>query len=311
MSQWLWIKRSLVAGFLVTVAYFFAVTLLTHLEATEGVGLTPDLFSGLSVVFFALAVMLSALLWRSILNRCAGAVVLKRLDSVEVYTAAWLLKYLPGKAWSYAYRATVARRRGIELATLVNSFTLETLFLLLASTVPAIPVVLVVALTDSSINLQMLTPLLLVLPALVLLHQPTTEKLTRLLYRLLRQPKPAGTARVPKRFLIRIQAGYLFPRILNGIGFVLITHSLYGTTPDMWVPLVAFYMIAGILGSLAFFAPSGLGVREGVLVALSIHYFNVEQAALLAVVTRIYTLFADLLLAAALLSLRAQTWSRP
>lgn len=308
MIQWHWMTRALAAVFLLTVAYFFTVTLVEHIQATKGAGLAPNLYTALSVAYFALAVVVSALLWRSILNRSAKAIVLNRIDSVDVYIAAWLLKYLPGKAWSYAYRAAVARRRGIELATLINSFTLETLFLLLASTVPAIPIVLGVALTDPGIKLQMLTPLLLLLPALILLHQPTAEKLTGMLYRLLRQPKPTGTARVEKGFMVGMQAAYLGPRVLNGIAFILITHSLYGVTLDMWVPLVAFYMLAGILGSLAFFTPSGIGVREGVLVALSMHYFSLEEAATLAVVTRIYTLFADLLLAALLLLLRARNW---
>jgi hypothetical protein len=310
MSKWRWVRRTLAAVFLAAVGYFFAVTLAGHLKATEGAGLAPDPLTAISVACFALAVIVSALLWRSILNRSARGEVLGRLDSIEVYIAAWLLKYLPGKAWSYAYRTAVARSRGIEFMTLVNSFALETLFLLLASTVPAMPVVLGIALTDSAISIQMLTPLLLLLPVLALLHRPTMERLTRLLYRLLRQPEPAETTRMSRRFLVRVQAGYLLPRILNGVAFVLIAHSLFGVTLEMWIPLVAFYMLAGILGSLAFFAPSGIGVREGVLVALSIHYFSLEQAALLAVVTRIYTLFADLLLAAIVVSCRARRWMK-
>ncbi|WP_181918983.1 lysylphosphatidylglycerol synthase domain-containing protein [Wenzhouxiangella sediminis] len=308
MRAWRWIRRSLTAVSLGAVGYFFAIALAEHLQATEGACLTPDPLTAVAVACFALAVAVSALLWRSILNRSARAESLGRLDAVEVYIAAWLLKYLPGKAWSYAYRAATARARGIELATLLNSFALETLFLLLASTVPAIPIVLAVALTDSAISIQMLSPLLLLLPVLALLHRPTTERLTEFLYRFLRQPKPPKSARMSGRFLAKMQAGYLVPRVLNGVAFVLITHSLYGVTVDMWAPLVAFYMLAGILGSLAFFAPSGIGVREGVLVGLCIHYFNLEQAALLAIITRIYNLLADLALAAVLVSCRARRW---
>ena len=64
----------------------------------------------------------------------------------------------------------------------------------------------------------------------------------------------------------------------------------------MYVAIASSYILASIVGLLAFFVPSGIGVREAVIVLTLSTYFGVEQAIVLAVVARLYTTIADGLL---------------
>jgi uncharacterized membrane protein YbhN (UPF0104 family) len=59
----------------------------------------------------------------------------------------------------------------------------------------------------------------------------------------------------------------------------------------------AAYVAAAVLGYVAVFAPSGLGVREGLLVLLLQRYMSAGEAAFLAVASRLVAVAAELLLA--------------
>ncbi len=90
------------------------------------------------------------------------------------------------------------------------------------------------------------------------------------------------------------QAGYLIPRLLNGIGFVFIVGSLVPVDSSMYIGLAATYILASIVGLLAVFVPGGLGVREAVIVAFLSVYIPVEQAIVIALITRVYATISDL-----------------
>ena len=64
----------------------------------------------------------------------------------------------------------------------------------------------------------------------------------------------------------------------------------------MYVGVASAYVLASVVGLLALFVPSGIGVREAVLVLTLSPYFGVEQAIVLAILARLYTTIADGLL---------------
>lgn len=87
------------------------------------------------------------------------------------------------------------------------------------------------------------------------------------------------------------------PRVLIGAGFVFIAMSVVDVDPSMYLGLGATYILAGIIGILALFVPSGIGVREGVIILFASAYFPVETATLIALLARFYATVADVILA--------------
>ncbi|GAG26533.1 unnamed protein product, partial [marine sediment metagenome] len=59
--------------------------------------------------------------------------------------------------------------------------------------------------------------------------------------------------------------------------------------------LIGGYNLAGVLGIVAFFAPAGLGVREGVLVGFLAPVVASPVAASLVVLARVAAILADIL----------------
>ena len=53
---------------------------------------------------------------------------------------------------------------------------------------------------------------------------------------------------------------FIGPRIVNGVGFVLLASAVADITPEYWLPFAAAYALAGAIGILAILVPSGLGV---------------------------------------------------
>jgi hypothetical protein len=90
--------------------------------------------------------------------------------------------------------------------------------------------------------------------------------------------------------------GYVLTNFLFGVAFVLIVLSL---SDIAWadVPLlIGAYNLAGVLGIVAFFAPAGLGVKEGVLVGFLASVVGEPVAASLAILARLLFVLADVML---------------
>ena len=98
------------------------------------------------------------------------------------------------------------------------------------------------------------------------------------------------------------------PRLLNGAGFVLVAAAIAPVTPDDWALLGAIYVVAGAIGILAVFVPSGLGVREGVIVVLASPIIGASAAIFAAILARLIATAADALVA---LVAALVLWKRP
>lgn len=87
--------------------------------------------------------------------------------------------------------------------------------------------------------------------------------------------------------------GYLLTNFLLSVAFVLVVLSLSDIDWADVPLLVGGYNLAGVLGIVAFFAPAGLGVKEGVLVGFLTPVVGGPVAATLAVLVRLMTVAAD------------------
>ena len=52
----------------------------------------------------------------------------------------------------------------------------------------------------------------------------------------------------------------------------------------MWLPFAAAYVLAGAIGILAIFVPSGIGVREAIIVLVLSQYIPVAQAIVISLI---------------------------
>lgn len=286
------IRASLPLAVVAVVAYFFAVSLQRNWHNLDGVSLRPNAYTVLAVFFLVLAVVVSGLLWGKILEHISDRTV-HVSDAVRIHCASWLLKYVPGQAGSILNKLAWGKKHHFSKKTILNSFIYENVLMVLAGALLSLPVVLIFQEQIGS-NVSLFLPVLVIVPMLVVTYKSVFYRLFNFLFRIIKRKPFAESDFLSTPKLLRLLIGYLLPRIFNGIGFALIALSFTVVEPSMYIGLGASYILAGIVGMLAVFVPSGLGVREAVIVLFASQYFGTEQAIVLALLARFYATIADI-----------------
>lgn len=307
-----WAKRAIRWGITVlilgVVAYFFAVALWDNWDRIAAEHLAFDWLWILATVLFAVAVPVTGLLWGRmvrLLDRDPEGRV-TRTEAIVVQCASWLLKYIPGQVGSVVNKVVWAGKKGVSRSLVIITFVYENVFLQIASLVPSV-VILLASLGPQIFGdnaTLLLLPLLVLIPMGVISYKPIFHRLVNIpARRVLKQEVPADYFLTSWQSL-RFSVEFLGPRILNGIGFVLLAGTVADITPAEWLPFAAAYVLAGAVGILAFFVPSGLGVREAIIVLILSQYIPVAEAVVISLLARLLSTLGDGLVALLYVGLR-------
>ncbi|UOQ89812.1 lysylphosphatidylglycerol synthase domain-containing protein [Agromyces endophyticus] len=304
MARWSRRSRTVVRwtasiAIIAIVGYFFASALAANWEQVVELDIQFNAWSVGAIVLFAVAVPLSGLLWWQMLRMLTTTRV-RVLEVVAVQCLSWILKYVPGQVGSVANKLVWAHGRGISKSLVAITFVYENAFLLTASIVPSVAILL--ASLGSQIFVDnatsLLLPLLVLIPFVVIANPRWFHWIvSQLIRRTLKREVPAEYFLSSRQGLL-LQLEFFVPRALNGIGFLFVGASVLDLAPNTWLPLASAYVLAGAIGILAFFVPSGLGVREAVIVLIASQYMPTAQAVVLALLSRLFATAADALVAA-------------
>ncbi|MCK5116393.1 MAG: flippase-like domain-containing protein [Candidatus Aegiribacteria sp.] len=130
---------------------------------------------------------------------------------------------------------------------------------------------------------------------LAVLYPPVLKKAVNLVLKLIGK---APLEEIPTFTKILLLVGtYIIATLIAGFALFLILNSLAAVSFKYYIVITGVYGIAGLVGLAAFFAPSGIGVREGVLF-LILPAFIPEPAVIVgAIAIRLITTVTELLLA--------------
>ncbi|WP_341856566.1 lysylphosphatidylglycerol synthase domain-containing protein [Brachybacterium sp. GPGPB12] len=299
-----WIVTVLVVGL---VGVLFARSLAANWAELRAEHLRFSPWWPLAIVFFALAVAVTGSAWGRIVRWLDPSASISAREAVAVQCLSWVLKYIPGQVGSVTNKVLWAGKKRISRTLVLISFVYENVFLQIASIVPAL-VILLVSLGPGILGENatlMVAPLLVLIPAALVLARPHVPP----------DPEPpscAGSSSVPCRRSTSSPAAVPRsprsssspPRILNGIGFVLIAATVSDITPAYWSPFAAAYALAGAVGILAILVPSGLGVREAVIVLVLSQYIPAPEAIVISLLSRLLATIGDAVVAAIYLIVR-------
>jgi hypothetical protein len=208
---------------------------------------------------------------------------------------SWLMKYIPGQAGSFLGKIGWAKQQQIDGKKITASFIYENIFLLLASVIISIPPLFVVFGTRFTDSTTMIIPLLLSVPVILFILKPSIfQKIINSAFKLIKKGKLSNDSLLSYKDSLMFTVEFILPRLVNSLGFVLLAVSLLGIPTSQYIIFGSIYILAGIIGILAVFTPSGLGVRELVIVVLTSNYIPTEQAIALSLVARFYATIADL-----------------
>jgi uncharacterized membrane protein YbhN (UPF0104 family) len=230
--------------------------------------------------------------------------------TVRAYYLGHLGKYVPGKAWALLLRGVMVRGPHVELSVAILTAFYEVLTTMAAGALLAV----VLFAWEPPVDVDLpLNPLLLGAVLAGLVGVPLLPGVfNRLVRRLAARFRTVEAFRVPRLRVRTLLEGLA----AMGCGWAILGVSLWallcGFLPEVpgldgptWARYTAMVGLAYVAGFLAVFMPGGVGVREGVLLALltlelkrqGLASAN-DMAALAVVLLRVVWTVAELLLAA-------------
>ena len=135
------------------------------------------------------------------------------------------------------------------------------------------------------------------LPVLIIiLYPPFLKRIANFGFRIIRKP-PLDEMPSYSLVLTTILA-YTVTGLIGGFSAFLLFNSLTPLSFSLFFPLTGSFYAAGLIGIAAFFAPAGIGVREGVLFLLLPAFIPMPIVIVGAIAMRLITTFAEVFLAA-------------
>lgn len=247
---------------------------------------------GASAVFAAAGTVVLLGLWTSVLRGLGASVPLG--EAWRVFFISQLGKYLPGLVWPALAQMEAGRRWGVRRSVMLAG-NLLMIAVLVASGVGAGLVLL-----PGSVGLAGISGLAAwVLAALLLLICLWPRLLTGLVDHalVLVHREPLRLSASPRDMAVSF-AWALATWLLYGLHVWFLVSSVGGTGAEAWVAATGGIALGWALGLVAVLAPAGVGVRDGILVAVLSPFVGRSPALAVALASRGLLALTDIALAA-------------
>jgi hypothetical protein len=283
---WLkWLNRAV----LVIAASLCLWFLLTHRQDLVAIWTRADLtLLGAATVVFIVFVFVQVRVSVLVLQTLGGRV--PTMAASRIVLLSLMGKYVPGKIWVVTLRASFLGRYGVPPTMAVASVVTEHVFLFATGAAWFAAAIFV---DSTRIGIWAITAALLTLTVLVVAPGASLRRVTGIMKRI---GLSTLTPELTPRRALTITVTYLTSWLALGVGIWLLASGLdLGLPPIAVVGLAGHYGIAVIGGLLAFFAPAGVGIREGLFTAAMSNHLSAADAMFLALAARLCIALAELL----------------
>jgi uncharacterized membrane protein YbhN (UPF0104 family) len=264
---------------------------LEELRGVDPALWTPDpLLFGVSCALLFAGYAVSAAIWGRMV-RDLGGPRLGIAESVRLFMIANVGRYVPGKVWQIAGLAALARGRGVSATVATGAAILGQGIALVAATIVGLGAVL--AGPPELAEWGRVAAGFGVAAVAVGLFPPVFRTVSALWFRLASAVPPEE---LRSRHALVWLVLYGLNWVLYALAFWVLARSVGVTAPP--VPVASAFAAAWVLGWIMIFAPAGIGVREGFMVALLTPHMGPGPAGALAVLSRVWATAVELIPAA-------------
>ena len=242
----------------------------------------------LSFALLAAWMLGQALIWHLLTLTSGVGIPLPRALAAWFYSQ--LGKYLPGKVFLYLGRLHFYVKEGQPVGPVTVAFGVETIGNFAASIFTVLIAVMTADVPGLDSYRWALAAALAVL--LIALHPRVIGWLIQVMARLLRRRPFEVSLTYPQ--LIRYLGLYVANWFLFGVALYVFIQSFYPLELSSILYLTGAFSFASMLGILAVFAPSGLGVREGILALFLGQVMPTSVALVVAVASRVWLTIVEL-----------------
>lgn len=214
---------------------------------------------------------------------------------LRIWATSNMTRYIPGAIWQFLTAAHLSRGAGLPGVLALTSMLVHVGFTLLAAV--AVSAATLPLAFDLGVLSSAWVRWAIVGGAVLLVHPALVNGALRLVPRALHRQVLVWTGSWWDGIVLLLLAAVSW--IVYGIAFTLFVASLAPVPVTAVVPLIAVNALSFTAGYIAVLAPGGIGVRESAMTLLLSPLLPAGVAAILAVGARLWSIAAELLLAAA------------
>jgi len=289
---------------LVAVLYFVARAIKTNwVQVRQRAFLLNWGWIMLSVMFYSGFLFCNSLVWRFVMGRLGDRASIAAF--FRAYISALFGRYVPGKAWLLLIRLRYVEKMGLCRRNCVISTLYETALMIASGLLLSLASFWVFYTAKGSV---LLATGAMVIGILILFHPRVFYTFFNLVLKKFKKETVPEGARLKTPDLLRIILYFFISWAFGGISFYFL---MKGITPVAWrfLPEVAsVFIAANVIGFIAFFAPSGIGVREGMQIILLATIVPKDIAVLAAILARLLATTTEGILWLALHSMKSSSY---
>lgn len=279
-----WIKRI----FLILVVFFLGRYFYKNYDSYKelDINISWSVFF-IAVLFHFIYKVMQALLWHYItyLNGCAINVK----TAVLTYFYSILGKYIPGKVFMLLARIPAYEEEGVPPRKVTVCFFLENVCTLLGA--GFLFLISLLFFKNSVLENYRFATLGLIVVAIVMINPRIINFFLKLLEKVTKKDLQILIT-YPQMILLVLL--FVLNWAVLGAGFYLLVYSIYPVPLSQMLYVSGVFALSVIIGILALFAPSGLGVREGIMILGLGSIMQNEYAVLISVIARLWMTFSEL-----------------
>ncbi|MGI6086084.1 MAG: lysylphosphatidylglycerol synthase transmembrane domain-containing protein [Acetivibrionales bacterium] len=278
--------------FLVLVAWFITKYFIKNYEDLKNLNLKINwIVFFVSMVFFFIYKIMLASLWHYITIMNGTAISYGK--AITAYLYSILGKYIPGKVFMLAARLVYYDKEGAKKRKVSICFLIENILTLLGAALLFI-ISLFFFPNEILSKYKYITIVLIILffisinPKIINMLLTIVEKVTK---------KTDLKITVTYSQMIKLVMLFVINWIIVGTGFYILVCSVYPIPISQALYASGIFALAAIIGILSIFAPSGLGVREGIIVLGLSLIMPSEYAVIVSIISRLWSTIPELALA--------------
>ncbi|MGB3340963.1 MAG: lysylphosphatidylglycerol synthase domain-containing protein [bacterium] len=205
------------------------------------------------------------------------------VQSTWMIATTQIAKYLPGRVWYMVGRVYVGKNEKLKGESLAISMVLETCLLLVTSSI--IFLICTVLTGNYKIN-NIIIAAVLVIIAVIIMHPTILTWMSNLALRILKRPRIKISVRYIQ--ILKMSIYFFGLWIAQIAGFYFLINAIYQVPISDIFVLASAHTLSWIIGFIVLFAPSGLGVREGVLTLMLSTIMPTPLAIAISFVSRVW-----------------------
>lgn len=277
--------------FLLAVFFFLGKYFYDNWDTIKNLDIKPDIgvFIGSMLLYFAYKVTLASL-WHYITKLDKADIKYK--DAIRSYLYSILGKYIPGKVFMLAARVPAYEKEGVPIRKVAVCFLLENVCTLLGA--GFLFLISLLFFPNDVLKDYMIAVILFIVLFFVCIHPKIMNFFLRLVGKLIKK----DDMEIPFTYfqMVKIVVLFIANWLIVGTGFYMLVTSIYEIPASQLLYVGGVYGLSAIIGIISIFAPSGIGVREGIMVlGLSLIMPN-EYAVIIGIVSRLWATVAELIL---------------